>query len=402
MTRCSGENTMSRTVAITGNGAMAEAMRQINPDVVAAFPITPSTQIIEDFAKFVAEKEVKTGLITVESEHSAMSACIGAAAAGARVMTATSANGLALMWEMLYIAAGMRQPIVMTLANRALSAPINIHCDHSDSMGARDAGWIQIYAENNQESYDNLIMAPRIAEHKDVRLPVMVCMDGFLISHAVETMKLENDKKVQEFIGDFTAPYSILNTKEPASWGALDLHDYYIEHKRGQREGIMNAKRVVKEVSSEFARTFGRNYGYFESYRIDDAERVIVAINSIAGEIKEVVDSLRAKKEKVGLLKIRLFRPFPYEEIRRALAGAKIITVLDRSDSFGAYGPLFNEIRSALYDLEERPLVYNRVYGLGGRELFIEDIEKIFTESARYLANGSIEKIFDYLNVRGG
>ena len=243
---------MSKTVAITGNGAISEAMRQINPDVVAAFPITPSTQIIEDFAKFVANGQVDTELITVESEHSAMSACIGAAAAGGRVMTATSENGLALMWEMLYIAAGMRQPIVMTLVNRALSAPINIHCDHSDSMGARDAGWIQIYAENNQEAYDNLIMAPLIAEHRDVRLPVMVCVDGFLISHAIETMVLEKEDDVRNFVGDFKAMYSVLNTDEPASWGALDLHDYYIEHKRGQREAIMQSVDVIKNVSNKF------------------------------------------------------------------------------------------------------------------------------------------------------
>lgn len=393
---------MSKTVAFTGNGAMSEAMRQINPDVVAAFPITPSTQIIEDFAKFVANGQVDTELITVESEHSAMSACIGAAAAGGRVMTATSANGLALMWEMLYIAAGMRQPIVMALVNRALSAPINIHCDHSDSMGARDAGWIQIYAENNQEAYDNLIMAPRIAEHKDVRLPVMVCVDGFLISHAIETMVLEKDEDVKNFIGDFKSVYSILNTDEPVSWGALDLHDYYIEHKRGQREAIMQSVDVIKNVSNDFYKTFGRKYELFESYRLDDAERVIVAINSVAGEIKEVVDELRAKKEKVGLLKIRLFRPFPYEQICRALSNAKIITVLDRSDSFGAYGQLFNEIRSCLYDLKERPLIYNRVYGLGGRELFIEDIHEIYEESKNYLKNGTVDKIFDYLNVRGG
>lgn len=393
---------MSKTVAITGNGAMAEGMRQINPDVVAAFPITPSTQIIEDFAKYVANGQVDTELITVESEHSAMSACIGAAAAGGRVMTATSANGLALMWEMLYIASGMRQPIVMTVVNRALSAPINIHCDHSDSMGARDAGWIQIYAENNQEAYDNLIMAPVIAEHKDVRLPIMVCLDGFLISHAIETMILEKDEDVKNFIGDFKSFYSVLNTDEPASWGALDLHDYYIEHKRGQREAINQSMSVIKKVSQDFGKVFGRRYDLFESYRLEDAERVIVAINSVAGEIKEVVDELRAKKEKVGLLKIRLFRPFPYNEICHALGKAKIVTVLDRSESFGAYGQLFNEIRSALYDLKERPLIYNRIFGLGGRELFIEDIHKIYEESKMYLKQGYVEKIFDYLNVRGG
>lgn len=380
---------------------MAEAMRQINPDVVAAFPITPSTQVIEDFATFVADGKVKTELITVESEHSAMSACLGAATAGGRVMTATSANGLALMWEMLYIAASMRQPILMTVVNRALSGPINIHCDHGDSMGARDAGWIQIYAENNQEAYDNMIMAPVIAEHMDVRLPLMVCLDGFIISHSIETMELEEDQAVRDFIGPYKSLHPLLDVDRPVTWGALDLHDYYIEHKRGQRAAIDAALSVIQDVSDRFARTFGRRYDLFESYRLDDAERVIVAINSVAGEVKEVVDALREAGEKVGLLKIRVFRPFPYAQIAAALRGAKVVTVLDRSTSMGAYGPLFGEIRTALYDAEPRPLVYNRTFGLGGRELFPDDIRELFAESERYLQNGKVEKIFDFLNVRG-
>jgi pyruvate ferredoxin oxidoreductase alpha subunit len=380
---------------------MAEAMRQINPDVVAAFPITPSTQVIEDFATFVADGKVKTELITVESEHSAMSACIGAATAGGRVMTATSANGLALMWEMLYIAASMRQPILMTVVNRALSGPINIHCDHGDSMGARDAGWIQIYAENNQEAYDNMVMAPVIAEHMDVRLPLMVCLDGFIISHSIETMELEEDRAVRDFIGPYRGLHPLLDVDHPVTWGALDLQNYYIEHKRGQRAAIEAAQSVIQDVSDRFARTFGRRYDLFESYRLDDAERVIVAINSVAGEIKEVVDALREAGEKVGLLKIRVFRPFPYAQIAAALCGAKVVTVLDRSTSMGAYGPLFGEIRTALYDAEPRPLVYNRTFGLGGRELFPDDIRELFAESKRYLQNGKVERTFDFLNVRG-
>ncbi|MBP7461476.1 MAG: pyruvate ferredoxin oxidoreductase [Candidatus Delongbacteria bacterium] len=392
---------MSRITAITGNGAMAEAMRQINPDVVAAFPITPSTQVVEDFAQYVADGRVKTELVTVESEHSAMSACIGASAAGGRVMTATSSQGLALMWEMLYVAASMRQPVVITLVNRTLSGPINIHCDHSDSMGARDCGWIQLYSETNQEAYDNLIMAPRIAEHLKIRLPIMVCLDGFIISHSIQTMQLEDDDKIRSFVGDYQPVYPLLNTDQPVSWGALDLQEYYIEHKRGQHQAIMDAKEIVKQVSAEFARTFGRSYDLFESYRLEDAERVIVAINSAAGEIKEVVDLLRQKGEKVGLLKIRLFRPFPYQEIAQALKNAKIITVLDRCDSFGAYGPLFLEIRAALYDLNPRPMVYNRTYGLGGRDMLMEDVEALFKESRQYLESGRIEPIHAYLNVRG-
>jgi pyruvate ferredoxin oxidoreductase alpha subunit len=392
---------MSSTAAITGNGAMAEAMRQINPDVVAAFPITPSTQVIEDFAKYVADGRVHTELVTVESEHSAMSACIGASLAGARVMTATSSQGLALMWEMLYIAASMRQPVLMTLVNRALAGPINIHCDHSDSMGARDAGWIQLYAENNQEAYDNMVMAPVISEHADVSLPLMVCLDGFIISHSIETMQLEDDQPVREFIGERKARHSVLDTDNPVSWGALDLHNYYIEHKRGQIEAMRQAKSVIEDVSRKFGEKFGRTYGLFESYRLDDAERVIVAINSIAGEIKETIDELRNRGEKVGLLKIRVFRPFPYEEIREALKNAGIVIVLDRSASFGAYGPLFTEIRTALADLKKPPLTYNRTFGLGGRELFPDDIADIFAESGKYLQNGKVDSVFDILNVRG-
>jgi len=388
--------------AITGNGAMAEAMRQINPDVVPAFPITPSTQVIEDYSQFVAKGLVDTEIITVESEHSAMSACIGASVAGGRVMTATSSNGLALMWEMLYIAAAMRQPVLMTLVNRTLSAPINIHCDHGDSMGARDTGWIQLYAENSQEAYDNMIMAPKIAEHMEIRLPLMVCLDGFLISHSIESTIIENDSMVRNFIGDYKPVNHLLDTSNPVSWGALDLHDYYIEHKRAVNVAIMKSKSIITEVSEEFNKVFGRKYELFESYRLEDAENVIVAINSVAGEIKEVIDELRLKGDRVGLLKIRVFRPFPYEEIKEALKNAGIITVLDRCDSLGAYGPLFGEIRTALYDLETRPIVYNRIYGLGGRELHIQDIHDIFEQNKTFMKNGHVDKIYDYINVRGG
>lgn len=393
---------MSTIKAITGNGAMAEAMRQINPDVVAAFPITPSTQIVEDFSKFVADGKVDTEFITVESEHSAMSACVGAAAAGGRVMTATASAGMALMWEMLYVAASMRQPVVLSLVNRALSGPINIHADHGDSMGARDSGWIQLYSENNQEAYDNLIMAPRIAENLNVRLPVMVCQDGFIISHATQTMHIEEDEAVKDFIGPFEAVYPLLDTDKPVTMGALDLQDYYIEHKRGQYEAMVNAKEVVRLVAADFEKKFGRSYDFFETYRCDDAERIIVALNSAAGEIKEVIDELRGQGEKVGLLKIRMFRPFPYEEVREVLKSAKVVTVLDRSCSFGAWGPLFTEIRAALYDLSDKPLCYNRVFGLGGRDLMMRDIEAVFEESKGYLKKGSLDSVFDFMSVRGG
>ncbi len=392
-----------KIVPITGAGACAEAMRQINPDVVAAFPITPSTQVVEDFSTFVANGQVDTEFVTVESEHSAMSACIGASAAGGRVMTATSSAGMAYMWELLYVAASMRQPVLMTLVNRALTGPINIHCDHSDSMGARDTGWIQLYSETNQEAYDNLVMAARIAEHPDVRLPLMVCQDGFITSHSIQTMQLEDDAAVRAFVGPHQPLHSILDTDHPVTWGALDLQDYYIEHKRGQEQGMRNALRVIQEVSDEFAKAFGRQYGLFEEYRLDDADIVLVAISSAAGEIKEVIDQLRAKGETVGLLKIRSFRPFPYAQIAAALSRAKIVTVLDRSASFGAHGPVFTEITTAVYNYSHnRPLLLGQTYGLGGRELTLRHIEQIVGESRLCLDKGEIGSLQGrWINVRG-
>ena len=392
-----------KIVPITGAGACAEAMRQINPDVVAAFPITPSTQVVEDFSTYVANGQVDTEFVTVESEHSAMSACIGASAAGGRVMTATSSAGMAYMWELLYVAASMRQPVLMTLVNRALTGPINIHCDHSDSMGARDTGWIQLYSETNQEAYDNLVMAARIAEHPEVRLPLMVCQDGFITSHSIQTMQLEDDAAVCAFVGPHMPYHSILDTDRPCTWGALDLQDYYIEHKRSQEEGMRNALRVIQEVSDDFARTFGRSYGLFEEYRLDDAEIALVALSSAAGEIKEVIDQLRSKGEKVGLLKIRSFRPFPYAQIAQALSRAKIVTVLDRSASFGAHGPVFVEINTAVYNYSaNRPLLLGQTYGLGGRELTLRHIEHIIGESRLCLDKGAVgDRQGRWINVRG-
>ena len=392
-----------KVVPITGAGACAEALRQINPDVVAAFPITPSTQVVEDFSTYVANGQVDTEFVTVESEHSAMSACIGASAAGGRVMTATSSAGMAYMWELLYVAASMRQPVLMTLVNRALTGPINIHCDHSDSMGARDAGWIQLYSETNQEAYDNLVMAARIAEHHDVRLPLMVCQDGFITSHSIQTMQLEDDAAVRAFVGSHTPYHSILDTDRPSTWGALDLQDYYIEHKRSQEDGMRNALRVIQEVSDDFAKTFGRAYGLFEEYRLDDAEIALVAISSAAGEIKEVIDQMRSKGEKVGLLKIRSFRPFPYAQIAQALSRAKIVTVLDRSASFGAHGPVFVEINTAVYNYSaNRPLLLGQTYGLGGRELTLRHIEHIIGESRLCLDKGAVgDRQGRWINVRG-
>ncbi len=386
------------STALTGNSAVAYAMKQINPDVCAAYPITPSTQIMEEFSNYVADGKVETELIAVESEHSAMSACVGAAGAGARVMTATSSQGLALMWEMLYIASGLRLPIVMAVVNRALSAPINIHCDHSDSMGARDSGWIQLYSETVQEAYDNLIQAIRIGEHRDVLLPVMVCLDGFITSHAIENITLLPDEEVKDFIGEYTPHYSLLDTDNPITLGAMTLQDVYMEFKHQQSDAIARAKDVVVEVGKEFEKLSGRGYGLMECYRLDDAEACVVVLSSSAGTTKVAVDELRKEGKKVGLLKPRLFRPFPYREIADALKHIKAVAVLDRADSMSGFGgPLFTEIRSALYELENRPKVISRIYGLGGRDYKVEHAVRVFKELFEILGTGKVDTLMKYM-----
>ncbi len=393
---------MPKKVAMTGNVAVANAMRQINPDVCAAYPITPSTEVMQQFSTFVADGLVDTNLVTVESEHSAMSACIGAAAAGGRVMNATSANGLALMWEMLYIAAGNRLPIVLSCVNRALSAPINIHCDHSDSMGARDSGWVQIYAENAQEAYDNTVQAPRIGEHPDVRCPVMSCMDGFIISHSIENLELLDDDQVKGFVGPYKSPTPVLlDLDNPVTFGALHLQDYYIEARKQLHEAIKKAKDVVVEVGKEYGKLSGRTYGLFDAYKLDDAEVAVVVMNSAAGTAKVVVDEMRKQGIKAGLLRPRLFRPFPYLEMAEALKGCSAICVMDRADSFGAAGgPLFMEVRSALYDVPKRPVMMNKIYGLGGRDLGLEDVRKVYRELVKIAESGNVTTLYEYITVR--
>ncbi len=392
---------MREVVAITGNGAAAQAMRQINPDVCAAYPITPSTQIVENFSQFVADGLVDTELITVESEHSAQSACVGAAAAGGRVMNATSANGLALMWEVLYIAAGSRLPMILTVVNRALSAPINIHCDHSDQMGCRDSGWIQFFSENGQEQYDNLIQAIPISEEMNVRLPVMVGMDGFIISHSIERVELLNDTEIKDFVGEYKPHYPLLDIHNPVTYGPVAFHDYYMEHKRQQVEAMNCAKDVIFDVGKRYAKLSGREYGFFTPYKLDDAEIAIIAIGSACGTIRVVVDQLRAKGIKAGLLKLRCFRPFPAVELVDALSSVSAVAVLDRSDSSGAAGgPLFTELRSAMYDVGKRPQLFNYVYGLGGRELDLALINQAFDKARKVAEGGPVGQLVEYLGVR--
>ncbi len=392
---------MSVIKILNGNQTIAEAVRQIDPDVVAAYPITPSTAIVETIAQFHADGLIQGEFVCPESEHSAMSVCIGAAAAGGRVMTATCSQGLALMWEMLYIAAGLRLPIVAAIVNRALSAPINIHGDHSDTMGARDSGWIQLYSENCQEAYDNFIQAFRIAEHLDVRTPVLVGLDGFIISHSAEQIQVEEDEEVRKFVGEYKAVYPLLDTSRRLTVGPIDFTDYYFEHKRGQIEGIENSPPVIEQVGREFGQKFGRSYGFFEEYRMEDAELAIVVMSSAAGTAKDAVDELRNEGVPIGLLKPRVFRPFPHEKIAQALSRLKAVAVLDRSSSPGAFGaPLFSEIRSALYDYEKRPKIVNYVYGLGGRDINIEHFREVAAKLQKIAATGRVDEMLGYLNLR--
>ena len=393
---------MSIRERLSGNEAAATAMKQINPDVVAAFPITPSTEIPQYFSSFVSNGTVDTEFVAVESEHSAMSACIGAEAAGARAMTATSSNGLSLMWEMIYIASSLRLPIVMSLVNRAVSGPLNIHNDHSDAMGVRDAGWIQLFSENNQEAYDNLIMAHRIAENEKVLLPLMVCQDGFITSHSIENIELIEDDLVKKFVGEYKPEHYLLNDKEPMAIGPLDLQAYLFEHKRQQSEAMRNAKEVIIEVAKDFEKMTGRKYGFFEEYKLDDADIAIICMNSTAGTTKYTVDKLREQGIKAGLLKIRVFRPFPAEEVAKALSHVKAIAVLDKADSLNAAGgALFEDVVSGMYVNNIHIPTVSYVYGIGGRDTKSDDIEKVYNDLSKIISTGKIENPYRYLGVRG-
>jgi len=374
-------------VPLTGAYAAAEAMRQINPDVVAAYPITPQSPIMELFAKFVSDGKVDTELITVESEHSAMSACVGSAAAGARTMTASSSQGIALMFEILQIAAGLRLPILMEVATRALSSPLNIHCDHSDVMSVRDSGWIQIFCENAQEVYENTLFGLKLAE--EIKLPAMIIQDGFITSHSVEGVNIFDDEIVKDFVGEYKPSYSLLDIDNPITVGAFALPDYYFEIKRKQEEGMRETKKKYLEVGDKLKKITNNSYPYFESYKLKDAKYVIVAAGSTAGTIKEVVDKIREKGEKVGLLKIKLFRPFPAKEIKETLEDKKI-AVLDRSLSFGTFPPIYSEIKKLI------PNVQSYVYGLGGRDVFSSDIKKVFDD----LKNKEVSDEIRFLGLR--
>ncbi len=384
---------------MSGNEAVAMAMKQVNPDVMGAFPITPSTEIPQYFSEYIANGLVDTEFIAVESEHSAMSTCMGASAAGARAITATSSAGLALMWELLYVAASARLPISMAVVNRALSGPININNDHSDSMGARDSGWLQMYAETNQEAYDNFIQGILISEA--CRLPIMICQDGFITSHGVSNIELIEDEKVRDFVGVYSPENYLLKHENPLAVGPYGISPYYMEVKRQQAQAMKDAMPVIMDVAEKFEDLTGRSYGFFEEYRMDDAEVALVIIGSSAGTGKEAVDRLRAEGKKVGLIKVRVFRPFPRIPLAEAMCKVKAVAIMDKAESFSnSGGPLFNEARNSLYDLENKPYAVNYIYGLGGRDITVEDFYDIYQDLFVIYDNDDPGDVYRYIGVR--
>jgi len=380
-----------KSVALTGGAASAEALRQINPLVMPVYPITPQTPIIETFAKICANGKVDTEIITVESEHSAISAAVGSQAAGARSVTATSSQGLALMNEILYIASGMRLPILMLVSSRALSAPLSIHGDHSDVMGARDTGWIQLFSDSVQEVYDNTIIGTKLAEKSE--LPIMVVMDGFITSHNVENLNLIEDEAVKKFVGEYKNENALLDVENPVTYGPVSLANSHFDFKLDQEMAMEKVEKNCEEAMKEFEKISGRKYEVFEGYQLDDAEDVIVVMGSVAGSVKDVVDKMRSEGKKVGLLKIKLFRPFPYEAVAKVLKKVKNVAVLDRAISFGAKPALYSDIVNTVFQGDLKANVNSYIYGLGGRDIFRKDIEKVFSD----LEKGNRKKEIQYI-----
>ena len=392
---------MPKRVLMSGNEAVATALRQINPDVFPMFPITPSTEIPQYFSNYVSNGLVDTEFITVESEHSSMSAALGAAAAGARAVTATSSAGLAFMWEVLGVAASSRMPIALAAVARALTGPLNINCDHSDTMGARDSGWIQLYAEDNQEAYDNMVMAYNIAEHPDVMLPIMICQDGFITSHAVMNMQLLDDLTVKEFVGERQPVDYLLNPDETFAVGPYAVSDYYMESRKAQAHAMENAKKVILDVAKKFEKISGRKYGLIEEYKMQDAEYAVVIIGSAAGTTKDAIDRMRANGDKVGLIKVRSFRPFPGEEIAASLKKCKAVAVMDRSEAFSTNGgPLGAETMQAMYTGKCDALAIDIMYGIGGRDVRVEDMINVYETLKDIAKTGETGPTYRYLGVR--
>jgi pyruvate ferredoxin oxidoreductase alpha subunit len=357
---------------ISANEAVAEAVKLAKPNVIPVYPITPQTTISEHLAKFVADGDIDAEYIKVESEHSAISASVGASSAGVRVFTATSSQGLALMHEILFVAAGLRTPIVLADANRALSAPLSIWNDQQDSIAQRDAGWLQVYVENGQEALDSILLGYKVSENSDVLLPSMVCLDGFILTHTVDPVDVPSQGDVDKFLPPYK-PVNFLDPENPASIGSFTDPEYYMEARYAMQEAMEKSKKVIAEANKEFAELFGREYGFVEKYKCEDADTILVAMGSICSTIKEVVDDLRETGEKVGLLRVRVFRPFPEEEIYDALKGASKVGVIDKNISFGVGGVLYNNIKAKMCDIDS----YGFILGLGGRDITPSTIKEV-------------------------
>jgi pyruvate ferredoxin oxidoreductase alpha subunit len=401
------------TLALNGDESVALAVKQCDVDVVAAYPITPQTIIVEKFSDYVANGEVQTNYVCTESEHSAMTAVLAASATGARTFTASASAGLALMHEMLFVTAGSRAPVVMAIANRALSSPLNIHGDHSDSMAERDSGWIHIYVENAQEAYDTIIQAFRIAEDLNVSLPVLIGLDGFTISHTLENVNILSDDAVKQFVGERKLPMVLthegknvpfkLDPDNPMTMGPNVSPHFYFEFKRQQEEAMRFALKKIQEINSEYASISGRSYGngLIDAYQLDDAEIAIVVVGSTAGTLKVIVDQLRQEGIKAGVLRLRTFRPLPVEELRNALRNVKAVAIMDKAMSPGGLGgPVFSEVRSVLYDQNQRPVMVNYIFGLGGRDSNPTELRKIFDDLLQISKTGKAEAVVQYFGLK--
>lgn len=380
-------------VILKGNEAAALAAKLAKPDVVAAYPITPSTDFPEKMSEFVANGELPhTQFLPVESEHSAMSACVGAAAAGARVCTATSSQGLELMHEILFIASGMRLPIVLYNANRALSAPINIWCDHQDSISARDTGWIQFYAENNQEIFDLMLIAFRVAEDKRVLLPAMACIDAFVCTHTFEPVDVPSQEEIDDFLPPYKPEHVKLDPEDPWTLGPFGVPEYYQEMRYAQHLAMKNAEKVIDEVFQDFEKRFGRKYQKVTPYRTEDADIIFITIGSISGTAKEFVDKVREEGKKVGVIKITVLRPFPFKEILPLIKNAKIVATLERNISMGYGGAVYADLAGALINEEKKPVLIDFILGLGGRDVTFKDFEEILSICEKVMAGEKVER----------
>ncbi len=386
-----------------GNYAASQAMRQAKVDVMAAYPITPSTPIVENYGAYVANGYVDGEFVMVESEHAAMSACVGASAAGGRVATATSSQGFALMVEVLYQASGMRLPIVLNVVNRALASPLNVRGDHADMYLGLDAGWIQFGAFNAQEAYDLALCAFKVAENHDVRLPVMVHQDGFITSHTAQNVYPLTDEAAYDFVGDIDPVDDMLDFSRPITYGAQTEEDWHFEHKAKQHKALMDSRPIIDEVFAEFEKVSGRKYNRVESYDMEDAEVAIVALGTTVETARVAAKQLREEEGiKAGVVAIRCFRPFPFDLVREALENVKAVAVTDRSSPGGAMGAFFNEVSAALYTTASRPLVTNFIYGLGGRDFSIDEAKRIFKEQKAHADAGHITTdIQQFSGLRG-